>query len=349
MGKTYPHKPMPNYLDTYLPTPLGFQNYQYLKPGDMLLSPDIPYLGADTITFVGEEKETRYYHLKLERDIPSPYSCCDEVYMGPPYTLELNLSESQELFTVDQRYIRPAQSLNYRLWVPKATELKIQTLFDVPPYWYAALLGAGCAGNEDPPLISFPSLEYKGVMERYNTSSYYVGLTTNPDGSTPLISYKQFSGRSELWRDLNNLEYTDTTWWNAFIPTVYKFGISQDRLLFIQGLMDYKGWVEDGKAKLVVTSEVLHRDLHWLVRSLGGWTESKPIGCTGVGWVMTIYLPNYMHPFGVARDEYIPTLIEAPPWIVKEVNQIDPGPYKQILTTARWGYSLFGEVIVKHH
>lgn len=339
---------MPNYLDVNIPTPLGFLNYQYLKPGDHLLSPDLPYLGHDPITFVGEIKETKYYKLYLERDMATPFNCCEGTYNGYPYKLETTVSQYQELFNIKQQYIPPAQSLGERLWVPKGTELKIQTLFDVPPYWYAALLGGGCAGTEDPPLISFPSQEYKSLMERFNTDSYYVGLLPNHDGTTPLISYKQFSGRSELWRDLDNLEYTNTSWWNAFVPTVYKFGILPDRLLFVQGLMDYKGWVEDGEAKIVVTSKMLHDDLHWLVRSLGGWTESKPVGCSDIGWVMTIYLPNYMHPFGVARDEYIPTIIEAPPWVVKRVEELPPGPYKQVLTTARWGYSLFGEVIVRH-
>jgi hypothetical protein len=339
---------MPNYLDTYIPTPLGFQNLQYVKDGNFLLSPDPPYLSYDTVSFAGEVRTTKYYHLKLERELPPQVSCCEESYQGLPYTLELNLSEYQELFTTKQTFVRPQFSLGEKLWVPLGTELKIQTLFDVPPYWYAALLGAGCAGNEDPPLISFPSGEYRAVMERYNTESYYVGLQTNPDGTTPLISYKQFSGRSELWQDLANLEYVDTTWWNAFVPTVYKFGVTNDRLLFIQGLMDYKGWVDNGKAKIVVTSEVLMKDLHWLVRSLGGWTESKPVGCSKIGWVMTVYLPNYMHPFGVARDGYIPHLINTPPWVVKSVEQIEPGPYRQILTTYNKGYSMFGEVIVRH-
>lgn len=341
-----------NYLDNYIPTPLGYNKLRYMREGQELLTPDPPNLQAGYINFAGQIRETKYYLLKLERELDPISTCCDYSYSDYPYKLEVQVSEYQYLRLLNGSYIKPGQSLYEKLWVPKQTEYKIVTLFDVPPYWYAALLGAGCAGNEDPPLISFPNLEYRGVMEAYNTESYYVGLNTNSGGYTPLISYKQFSGRSELWRDLNNLEYTDTTWWNAFIPTPYKFGVWEDRLLFIKGLMDYKGWVDPltGRAKILITSKLLHDDLHWLVRSVGGWTNTEVVGCSkpASNWLMEILLPDYIHPFGVARDNYIPHIVQVPPWKIVSVEDIEPGEYKTVTMQSQNGYSLFGEVIVKH-
>lgn len=341
---------MPNYIDRYLPTPLGFKNYQYLKPGDKLMVVDPPILSPGAISFVGDIRETKYYLLHLERDIALPYNCCKHQYLGEPYQLDVQVSEYQYLKLLDGSFTKPEDSLNQRLWVPKSSDYGIMTLFDVPPYWYSALLGAGCAGNEDPPLISFPNSEYRELMARFDTRSYYVGPSERD--YTPLVSYKYFSGKSELWRDLNNLEYTDTSWWNAFIPTVYKFGVFEDRLWFVKGLMDYKGWVDGitGKSKILITSKMLHDDLFWLVRSIGGWAETETLGCSGAegGWLMTVYLPDYIHPFGVARDNYIPTVIDVPPWKVKRVESIEAGSYKSVMTVGQSGYSLAGEVIVRH-
>lgn len=295
---------------------------------------DISYVIASSPISVGGVE------VYLKRQLEDSIGCCDDTYTGAPYELRLRLPRTESLRLANGSFVKVLDSLGAELWVVDDILYRIISKIDIPSYWYAALLAGGCLNGSDPPTIETPSPAHWSVMDSYNTNSYRINRTpTTVGGSTySFTSYKSFGGISEMFLDLGNLESTRVDWYHAFVPDNYRYGITQDRIAFVQGLMDYRGWVDEkGNANILIKSESLHNSLHWLVRSLGGWTTSQRVpNCdeTNVGWKMTIYLPRYIYPFGVPRDGYIPTMVTIPPWRVIEVLESPIEVFKSISTTS---------------
>jgi len=144
----------------------------------------------------------------------------------------------------------------------------------VDPYILGALIGDGTLTNSTPKIVS----DDEEILQEFRNR--LPNFKLHRDNHTPnnySISYQGSDkykkehkyGHNPLYNQLKKLNL-NTTYYNKFIPEIYKYSAEHQRLELIRGLMDTDGCIlNNGVIEFCNTSKQLVEDLAYILRSLG--------------------------------------------------------------------------------
>ena len=196
----------------------------------------------------------------------------------------------------------------------------------IDPYVLGALIGDGCLHESASVTLTSVDDQIVEEVEKRLSSGLVLKLASD-DSKTPQYRVVSESSPNLIKCGLRELELLGKLSYQKFLPDVYKQSSVSQRLELLRGLMDTDGccFEQKGKRKPRVqfysTSEVLVRDVVYLVHSLGGtasvrerklnkeeWHElrGRPVRHNRNVWVVGIRMME--NPFNLNRksEKFVP-------------------------------------------
>jgi phosphate starvation-inducible protein PhoH and related proteins len=305
-------------------TPEGFRPIGELRVGDRVIGSD----GRPTaVTGVFPQGEQDVYRLTAQ---DGSATRCTADHLWSVYT------------RADRRRGRPARVLQTREMVGRlraahAHRYELPLLSapvqlpaqEVPldPYALGLLLGDGCVTGSTTPSFATADPELAAALEHAIPD-----VVLRHRGGPDYVINRRDGARGGLRLEnpvtgvLRQLELLGTRSSTKFVPPAYLHNAADVRLAVLQGLLDTDGGpvVQAGRTcriQYTTTSQQLHDDVRFLVRSLGGiaYSRSRPAAGRVPGFasgrsvpyradahVLDIRLPQGVEPFRLARkrDRY---------------------------------------------
>jgi MoxR-like ATPase len=191
-----------------------------------------------------------------------------------------------------------------KYWIPTANPIQFEDCKKLPldPYLLGVLLGDGCLANHSSVVVWNPELD---VIQSLKL----------PEGDN-LSPRKASAGKCPAWGitggvtrfHLRGLELQGCRAEDKFIPELYKWSSTEDRLALLRGLCDTDGHVDRSGAMIeyCTVSKRLAKDVQFLVQSLGGLArivEKEPtytykgVSCQGqLAYRIGIHMPDELVP-----------------------------------------------------
>lgn len=251
-----------------------------------------------------------------------------------------------------------------RLWfIPVVQPVHFAAQNDLPvdPYLLGCLIGDGGLTKT----VNFTSADEEVIQELKGLVPASVKVCATASSS---YGYRMVTDRgkpNELLESLRELDLIGKHSWDKFIPDVYKFADPQSRLNLLQGLMDTDGSA-NGKlvtstAEFCTTSEVLAKDVQFVVWSLGGLCKIKPRithfthkGEKKAGrqsYRLHIKLPSPFNPFRLNRkaERYVNGTKYPPARSIDQVEFVGRYDCRCITVAAENGLYVTDDFIVTHN
>ena len=173
------------------------------------------------------------------------------------------------------KYDKP-KGPEYKFKVPNCKPVKfMKKSLPIDPYILGCLLGNGTLttltpkiATDDEFILDYFKKHLPNFEIKYDSSTNNNYTITSVNGKDKHLT-NVYRVRNELSFYIRQLGL-DIACKQKFIPSIYKFSSTQQRLELIQGLMDTDGHIlKSGHGEFTNTSEQLIDDMAWILRSLG--------------------------------------------------------------------------------
>lgn len=266
-------------LSSLVSTPFGFREMGSLKVGSLVNNPDgtvakviqIHPQGVKDIYKVtfsdGSSARCTADHLWLV-SFASKKVKADRHYMDET-PVRGRIATTVELMD----YLRRYEDKGRKYWptIPLSDPViftrpsKSKNRYPIDPYVLGVLLGDGCLSSNQ---VSFTSADEEIVNKMYDRLDYNI---THIKSKTNPITYRVSDPGSKLRNVLKKLGLFGHLSYTKFIPDQYKYSPIEVRMELLRGLMDTDGTADEGgHVAFYSVSEMLAKDVKWLVESLGG-------------------------------------------------------------------------------
>lgn len=315
-------------LDAKILTPNGYVEMGTLKVGDYVVGSD----GTQTrIEGVYPQGELDIYKVKFTDGITVE---CSADHLWDTTTLyERRHKRGYSTKSTSQivNSIKYGHAYNHQIPIAQSVNFTCESKLPINPYVLGALLGDGNLDNKTS--ITLTSIDEQIFEEVRKRLPHGLELRETIDNRQNYAKQVRIvnceHGKNEIRQGIKSLDLLGSLSFSKFIPEMYKYASSSDRLEMLRGLLDTDGccFEQTGKRKPRVqyysTSEVLAKDVAFLVHSLGGtasvrerkFTEEdahelngRPIIHNHSCWVVSIRMQE--NPFRLARkaNKFIPLL-----------------------------------------
>lgn len=250
-------------------TPSGWMQMSDLKVGDFVIGSE----GTPTeILGVYPQGKLPIYRVTFTDDTFT--DCCKDHLWSVLTPCRKYRRQSGKVFSVEKLLEsglrHKSGNLKYSIPMVKPVEFPKQDL-PLHPYVLGVLLGDGCFWNNQ---VTWSKSDLE-IAKRINClihDSTKVHTLNKTDKDYSVVHKPDVCTRSVVLNSIRNLGLPDHKSNTKFIPDIYKFGSTQDRLDILQGILDTDGSVFASGHVIDYgsTSKQLCLDVQFLVESFGG-------------------------------------------------------------------------------
>ena len=343
-------------LDSKILTPTGWKQMKDIEVDDLLIGANGT---ACKVTGVFPQGNRDVFRVTMTDG--SSTECCEE---------HLWLTRSQKdrdrkrpgsvksLKTIRDSLTHANGKRNHWIPIVHPVEFERQKL-PIDPYVLGLLLGDGCFSKN---ICGFTSPEPM-IIETLK-SLLPVEVTLTQSKSRP-IDYRIWrvpgSSSNSIIEALKQFHLHEKKSHEKFIPEIYKFSPSSQRLCVLQGLLDTNGYAYGHGIEFSTASLKLAHDVRFLVQSLGGICHlvSQKVNDTDKGqrkpgresYRLHLCLPGYIEPFRLARKAcaYVPRAKYHPRRAIEKVEFVGTKPTQCIAVNAADQLYVTDDFIVTHN
>ena len=249
-------------LDTNLLTPIGWRNIKDINVNDLLIGRD-----GNPTRVLNIYNHINKHIYKVSFSDGTSVKCCDEHLWTVQTSHDRSVGKYQLLQLKDilKKY---RTKHKYKYYIPMVEPIEfVNNKLPIHPYILGCLIGDGglhhgCyLSNSDSYIINKVRSFLEPGYELNQISKYDYRIRKTNDNKC----YKNY------YKDHIRLLGLNVTSHYKFIPNLYKYTSSTNRLLLLQGLMDTDGYIhKTGCMQFTTVSEKLCQDFIELIQSLGG-------------------------------------------------------------------------------
>jgi len=336
-------------LSAQILTPYGWTTMGEITVGQRICNTDGSW---STVLGVFPQGELDVYEITFSDG--SKTRCCGEhlwavrksVYLNKTYVLQTKDLIGDLKYDVGGYW-------KWQIPITKPTKFFPQVL-PLDPYLLGMLIGnGGMTGNscgfstQDQELVDAVKelLPDSVIVTKVPGDNVDYYLTCGPDNK---------GGSNPLTRILRNLGLLGKNTKGKFVPETYKFSSPEQRLAFLQGLMDTDGTCSKYRTIEWVTASLqLAKDVQFMVQSLGGRCRiNKPKIVKGVSYQRChINMPPDMEPFRLQRKaKTVCSTYQRPPCrVIRSIEKAGKEPCQCIMVDSKDQCYLTDECIVTHN
>ena len=214
-------------------------------------------------------------------------------------------ANSKKKYTIKTHYIEPNGNLKWQIPIVKPIEFDRNDELPIEPYLLGLALGDG----------SFNKYGIQFTAHKNDYDEIYSGMNITENKPSRNIR----NGYINLQESIKILSLSDVRSHNKFIPEIYKYSSTTNRISLLRGLMDTDGYCMKSKknnfngAFYCTVSEKLCDDVIEIVHSLGGiarkssktpkFTYKGIKKCGKIAYIVNIKLPEGINPFKLKRKQ----------------------------------------------
>ena len=332
-------------LDTNLLTPIGWRNIKDINVNDLLIGRD-----GNPTRVLNIYNHINKHIYKVSFSDGTSVKCCDE-HLWTVQTSHGRSVGKYQLLQLKDILKKYRTKHKYKYYIPMVEPIEfVNNKLPIHPYILGCLIGDGglhhgCfLSNSDSYIINKVRSFLEPGYELNQISKYDYRIRKTKDNKC----YKNY------YKDHIRLLGLNVTSHYKFIPNLYKYTSSANRLLLLQGLMDTDGYIhKTGCMQFTTVSEKLCQDFIELIQSFGGIATKRRglIKNKFSYYTITFKLKSGIIPVSLPRkvDRVRKIRKYEPIRMITNIEYIGDFPCKCLTVDAKDGLFVIDNYIVTHN